>query len=100
MGSDESEKIDDVAEVLSDLKTTVEEVEDAAPPGLESETVDQLKDRLDKAIDAADDLSSRASNRCVWGVTERNTCRDRDATPRSMTGDRKAPSYRRPRQRG
>jgi len=58
MGTDQSDKLDDVAEGLDDLKTTVEELADNPPAGASPEVIEKLGDRIEKARDTADDLEN------------------------------------------
>ena len=55
MASD-PEKVDEVADVIDDIKTTVEEIEDDPPAGVNPKTVRKLKDALEDASGIADDL--------------------------------------------
>ena len=55
MGSDASDKVDELANDLDELKTTVEELADAETTS-NPKTLDALKSALEQASDAADDL--------------------------------------------
>jgi hypothetical protein len=55
MASD-PDKIDDVAEGLDDIKTTVEEIEDDPPAHVNPKTIRELKDALKDASGLVDDL--------------------------------------------
>jgi hypothetical protein len=56
MGSEQSDKLDDVAEGLDELKTTVEELADDPPEGADPQAIDKLGRRIEKARDTADAL--------------------------------------------
>jgi hypothetical protein len=55
MASD-PDKIDDVADGLDDIKTTVEEIEDDPPARVNPKTIRKLKDALENASGLVDDL--------------------------------------------
>jgi len=56
MGSDENDKMDEVANDLDEVKTAVEELAEADETGKSHETIERLKTALEQASDAADDL--------------------------------------------
>lgn len=58
MSSEQSDKLDDVAEGLDDLKTTVEELADDPPQGADPQVIDKLDREVEKARDTADDLEN------------------------------------------
>jgi hypothetical protein len=58
MNSD-PDKIDEVADGLDDLTTTVEEVEDNPPSDVDRRTIQKLKDTLEEATSIADDLEEQ-----------------------------------------
>jgi hypothetical protein len=51
-----SDKIDDIADGLDDLKTSVEELAEDPPKDAHGETIRKLKDAIEKAIDTSDEL--------------------------------------------
>ena len=51
-----SERIDDLDDNLDEMHTTVEELEDDPPKGVEPHTLKKLKDALETAREAADDV--------------------------------------------
>jgi hypothetical protein len=53
------DKLDDVANSLDDLNTTVDELKDEPPRDVEPGSINTLKDAVEKAIDAADDLENQ-----------------------------------------
>jgi len=59
MGPNKWDKVDEVAETIDDLKTTVDELKDEPPDNVEPQTVDTLKEALERATDAADALENR-----------------------------------------
>lgn len=60
MNSD-PDKIDEVADGLDDLTTTLEEVEDNPPSDVDRRTIQKLKDTLEEATSIADDLEEQKS---------------------------------------
>jgi hypothetical protein len=56
MGSEQSDKLDDVAEGLDELKTTVEELADDPPAHAGHNKIHRLDKTIEKARDIADDL--------------------------------------------
>jgi len=56
---DEVERIDELAADLDDLQRIADEIGDAPPAGADPETVKKLKDALDEAVVAADDLENK-----------------------------------------
>jgi hypothetical protein len=57
MGSmDESDRIDEVANDLDELTTSVDEMKENPPAGAGKATIDKLADALEQAKDAADAL--------------------------------------------
>ncbi len=59
MGSNKWDKVDEVAETLDDLRTTVDELQDAPPDNVEPATIEPLKEALEQATDAADALENQ-----------------------------------------
>jgi methyl-accepting chemotaxis protein len=59
MSAEQSDKLDEVAAGLDDLKTTVEELAEDPPQGTDSKTIEKLNRRIEKARDTADDLEDQ-----------------------------------------
>jgi hypothetical protein len=62
MTSNKSDRIDVIADGLDDLKTTAEELANEVEDGSQTadpKAVNRLKDALEQAIDAADDLEDQ-----------------------------------------
>lgn len=59
MSSEKSEKIDDAANDLDELKTTVDVLEDDPPDAADPNTIDTLKQALERASEAIDDLEEQ-----------------------------------------
>jgi hypothetical protein len=59
MSSDASDKIDEVANDLDELKTTVEELENDPPSDVEPQSLQKLERALDDASAAADELEEQ-----------------------------------------
>ena len=74
VSSDQSDKMDELANDLDDIKTTVDELEEDPPAGVEKTGVHTLRRTLEKAGDLADDLSSKAASG--------STAPDADRTPK------------------
>lgn len=55
---DEVERIDELASNLDDVQTIADEIEEQPPAGADPKTVKKLKDALDEAAVAADDLEN------------------------------------------
>jgi hypothetical protein len=55
---DDVERIDEVAAGLDDLQRIVDEIREDPPAGADPQTVKKLKDALDEAVVAADDLEN------------------------------------------
>jgi len=55
---DEVDRIDQLAAGLDDLQTIADEIREELPAGADPQTVKKLKDALDKAVVAADDLEN------------------------------------------
>src|SRR5688572_25598309 len=53
---DKSDRIDELANDLDELKTTAEELEDDPPAKVERKTIEALQQALEHASDAADEL--------------------------------------------
>jgi outer membrane murein-binding lipoprotein Lpp len=51
-------KIDELAETLSDLSTTVDELRDN-PEGIDEDKLSEIKAALDRAIAAVDDIENQ-----------------------------------------
>jgi hypothetical protein len=56
---DKSDKIDEVANGLDELTTTVDELQDDPPDDVRPSTIDTLKRALEKASDAADEVENQ-----------------------------------------
>jgi hypothetical protein len=59
MGSNKWDKVDEVAETIDDLATIVDELKDEPPDNVEPETIDTLKQTLERATDAADAIENQ-----------------------------------------
>jgi archaellum component FlaC len=59
MGTDSENRIDEIANDLEDLKTTVEELEIESPPQADARDLSTVKSALEQAIDATDALEDR-----------------------------------------
>ena len=55
MASD-PDKIDEIADAVDDVRTTVDELGDDPPDSVKPSTLQKLHDPVDKAADAADEL--------------------------------------------
>ncbi len=55
-GSDRTDRVDELANDLDEIQTTVDELKEDPPHGAKPETIDALHDALEKAREAADDL--------------------------------------------
>jgi len=53
------DRIDEVANELDELKTTVDELAEDPPDHVKTRTIDTLKRALDEASEAADDLENQ-----------------------------------------
>lgn len=60
MSSHADDKIDEVADGLDDLKTTIEELAEDANVPVDREAIDNLKDTVEKAREQADDLENQS----------------------------------------
>jgi methyl-accepting chemotaxis protein len=56
MASDQSDKLDDVADGLDELKTTTEDLADNPPAHASQTKIEKLGDAIETARDIADDL--------------------------------------------
>ena len=56
---DDVERIDELAADLDDLQRIADEIREEPPAGADPETVKKLKDALDQALIAADDLENK-----------------------------------------
>jgi Fe-S-cluster formation regulator IscX/YfhJ len=56
---DEADRIDQLAADLDDLQTIADEITEEPPEGVDPKTVKKLKNALDKAVVAADDLENK-----------------------------------------
>jgi inosine/xanthosine triphosphate pyrophosphatase family protein len=59
MDSNQWDKVEEVAETIDDLKTTVDELKDEPPDDVEPQTIEPLKQALERATDAADAIENR-----------------------------------------
>ncbi len=62
MTSERSDKIDEVANDLDELKTTVEELKEDPPRGVKPKSVEKLTDAVERARDAADTLEEETDD--------------------------------------
>ena len=63
MNSDRSDTVDELTNDLDELKTTVEELADVPSTRGQERTLDKLKQALDDASDAADELEEQQQGR-------------------------------------
>ena len=56
--ADKSDKIDEVANDLDEMTTSVDELKENPPRGAKRQTIDRLSDALEQARDAADALEN------------------------------------------
>ncbi len=59
MDSNQWDKVEEVAETIDDLKTTVDELKDEPPDDVEPQTIEPLKQALERATDAADAIENQ-----------------------------------------
>ncbi len=59
MNRHQSDKIDEVATGLGELKTAVDELKDDPPANVQPATIDTLDYAIDRAIDATDELEDQ-----------------------------------------
>jgi hypothetical protein len=59
MSRPDVERIDELAAALDDLQRIADEIQEEPPAGADPETVKKLKDALDQAVIAADDLENK-----------------------------------------
>ena len=59
MSPDKLDKIDEIAGELDDATTSVDELQDEPPAGVDSDTLSKMKDALEDATDAADELENQ-----------------------------------------
>ena len=73
--ADCDDQINEVANDLEDLKTTVEELQSDPPSDIDPHSLDRLKDALDDAVDASEELEDQQ---------ERPTRRSRRSDSRNL----------------
>lgn len=59
MKSDDIDKIDEISDAIDDLKTSLEELQEDPPPGIEPPVADKLSHVLEEASDVADELEEQ-----------------------------------------
>jgi hypothetical protein len=57
--ADSEDQINEIANDLEDLKTTVEELQNDPPSDIDPNSLDGLKNALDDAVDATDELEEQ-----------------------------------------
>ena len=93
MDSDSSDKIDEITNDIDEMKTTVDELAESAPSP-NAPTLDRLKQALEEASDAADDLENKqAEHRPAVGGRPTTTEHDDDLAPSVDKGDVEAEKF-------
>ena len=57
--ADSDDRINEVASDIQDLNTTVEELQSDPPSDIDPDSLDRLKNALDDAVDATDELEDQ-----------------------------------------
>ena len=57
--ADSDDRINEVASDIQDLNTTVEELQNDPPSDIDPDSLDRLKNALDDAVDATDELEDQ-----------------------------------------
>ena len=57
--ADSDDRINEVASDIQDLNTTVEELQNDLPSDIDPDSLDRLKNALDDAVDATDELEDQ-----------------------------------------
>jgi hypothetical protein len=63
MKSDDIDNIDEINDAIDELKTSVEELREDPPRGVEPRVTDKLSHGLEEASDAADELGDQAAEK-------------------------------------
>jgi hypothetical protein len=60
---DQSERVDEIADTIRDLRTNVEELQSNPLADINPESLDRLKSALERAVEASDDVEDDLEQR-------------------------------------